>query len=60
MPLSPRNCGLFRFYVWHGVATEGSAKHRLSMALNLVLSASNAMIDADTMLRFLLLSWYRN
>jgi hypothetical protein len=46
-------------YVWQSLATEGSAKHRLSMALKLVLSVNDAMIDADTMLHFLMCSWYR-
>jgi hypothetical protein len=41
------------------LATGGSAKHRLSMALKLVLSVDDAMIDADTMLHFLMFSWYR-
>jgi hypothetical protein len=45
-------------YVWQSLATEGSAKHRLSMALKLVLSVDDAMIDADTMLHFLMCSWY--
>ncbi|EGY0376232.1 hypothetical protein JHM50_005106, partial [Escherichia coli] len=35
----------------HDLATGGSAKHRLSMALKLVLWFGDAMIDADTMLR---------
>jgi len=39
-------------YVWlASLATEGSAKHHLSMALNLVLSVDDAMIDTDTKLR---------
>ncbi|EPJ7704699.1 hypothetical protein L7H92_005997, partial [Klebsiella pneumoniae] len=58
MPLSPRNCGLFFVCVWHDLATGGSAKHRLSMALKLVLWFGDAMIDADTMLRSFVCSWY--
>ncbi|EDV6115752.1 hypothetical protein ACV01_003069, partial [Salmonella enterica subsp. enterica] len=54
----PRNCGLFFVCVWHDLATGGSAKHRLSMALKLVLWFGDAMIDADTMLRSFVCSWY--
>jgi hypothetical protein len=54
----PRSCGLFCFYIWHALAIYGSTKHGFSMALKLVLSASDTMIDADTMLGFLMFSWY--
>jgi len=48
----------FFIYVWYDLATRGSAKHRLSMALKLVLSTDDAMIEADTMQLFFVFSWY--
>ena len=51
---------LFCIFVWQGLATRGSAKHRLSMALKLVLSAGDTMADADTMLKFFARAWYQN
>ncbi|ASK33210.1 hypothetical protein CEK62_19995 (plasmid) [Alcanivorax sp. N3-2A] len=57
--MSPRKCGLFCICVWQDLATGGSVKHRLSMASKLVLSVDDAMIDADTMLHFLMCSWYQ-